>query len=88
MVRISRGMTEKEWKMFNYERKKEKILNDNRFYCKCGHSLNIMPTRQSKLCTNCGYLVFRDRTLQEIYDKDIQKREKKMKFMKELGKHL
>lgn len=88
MARVSRGMTEHEWAMFNYERKKEKVLNDNRFYCKCGHSVNIMPTREKKICSYCGYLVFRDEEKQKEYDKDIQKRENQMKFKKELRKYL
>lgn len=88
MARVSRGMTEKEWRMFNYEKKKEKVLNDNRFYCRCGHTLNIMPTRINKICSYCGYLVFRDENLQKIYDKEIENRENKMKFKKELRKYL
>ena len=88
MARVSRGMTQHEWKMFNYARKQEKVLNDNRFYCKCGHTVNIMPTRKSKICSYCGYLVFRDEKMQEVYDRDIEKRENKMKFKKELRKYL
>lgn len=93
MARVSSGisdheMTNHEWKMFNYEKKKEKLLNDNRFYCKCGHTVNIMPTREKKICSYCGYLVFRDKEMQKKYDIDIQNRENKMKFKKELRKML
>lgn len=88
MARVSNGMTETEWKMFNYQKKKDVLITQNRFYCKCGHSLTIMPKTINKICTNCGHLVFRDNNLQEIYDRDIEKREKKMMFKKELRKHL
>ena len=47
-----------------------------------------MPTREKKMCSYCGYLVFRDKEMQKKYDIDIQNRENKMKFKKELRKML
>lgn len=81
-------MSPKEWQMFNEQKKKDKIYNDNRVYCKCGHSLSIFPKTINKICSNCGRLVFRDKELQDIYDREMEKREKKMKFKKELRKYL
>ena len=88
MARVSRGMTEHEWKMFNYAIKKEKVFNDYRYHCSCGHSLIIGPSIPSKLCTYCGRLVFKDEELQKIYDREMENREKKMNFKKEMRKHL
>ena len=88
MVKISRGMTQQEWKMFNWARKKDKAFQPYRYYCKCGHSLIIGEKLTNKLCTYCGRLVFKDKELQDVYDREIEKREKKMNFMKELNKRL
>lgn len=88
MARVSRGMTEHEWKMFNHAIKKEKVFNDFRYHCKCGHSLIIGKNIPSKLCTYCGRLVFKDKELQEIYDRDIEQRENRMNFKKELSRRL
>jgi protein associated with RNAse G/E len=81
-------MSGNEWKMFNHQKKKDKIFEQNRFYCKCGHSISIMPKTINTICSNCGHLVFRDKDLQEIYDREMENREKKMKFKKELRKYL
>lgn len=88
MGRVSRGMTQQEWKMFNWARKKDKAFQQHRYYCKCGHSLTIGVSIPSKLCTYCGRLVFKDKELQDAYDREIEKREKKMNFKKELNKRL
>lgn len=88
MARISRGMTINEWKMFNWSKKKDKAFQQHRYYCKCGHSLTIGTSITNKLCTYCGRLVFKDKDLQDAYDREIQKREDKMNFKKELNKRL
>lgn len=81
-------MTSSEWAMFNKQKKIDKVFNDNRYYCKCGHSMAIMPNTINKICSNCNRLVFRDKELQEIYDREMKNREKKMKFKKEMRKYL
>lgn len=88
MARISRGMTQQEWKMFNWARKKDKAFQQHKYYCKCGHSLIIGASITNKLCTHCGRLVFKDKDLQDAYDRDVEKREKKNNFIKELNKRL
>ena len=54
-------MTHEEWKMFNGKKKQEKIYSENRFYCKCGHSISIFSKTKKVLCTHCGKWVFREK---------------------------
>lgn len=88
MARISRGMTQQEWKIFNYYKKKDKAFQQHRYYCRCGHSLTIGTSITNKLCSYCGRLVFKDKELQDAYDRELEKREKKNNFIKELNKRL
>lgn len=88
MARVSRGMTQQEWKMFNWAIKKDKAFQPYRYYCSCGHSLIIGAKVPNKLCSYCGRLVFKDKELQDAYDRELEKREKKNNFIKELNKRL
>lgn len=54
-------MTKSEWKSFNYQKKLDKVYEDNRFYCLCGHSVAILPNEKRVLCTHCGHWVYRDK---------------------------
>lgn len=60
----------------------------NTYKCKCGHSIPIRPCIESVICSWCGHRVFRDKDQQEIYDKEMRKREALLKFKKEMRKHL
>lgn len=37
-------MTPKEWEMFNHQKKLDKIIEQNRYKCTCGHSVVIKPS--------------------------------------------
>ena len=54
-------MSSTEWAMFYYEKKRLKPYADNRYYCKCGHSVVIMPKKHKVLCTHCGHWVFKNK---------------------------
>lgn len=88
MARISRGMTTQEWKIFNYYKKKDKAFQQHRYYCKCGHSLTIGASITNKLCSYCGRLVFKDKELQDAYDREFERKKDIMNFKKELSKRL
>lgn len=84
-------MSVSEWQMFNHDKKLFNTLEPNRYYCKCGHSVLITPSQERAFCSWCHYWVYKDKTKQEIYEKEIQQREEKLKsyeFRKELMKRL
>jgi len=60
-------MTHQEWKLFNYHKKLDRFIETNRYYCYCGHSVTIPPTKKRIICTHCGYWIYRD------IDKQIEK---------------
>ena len=88
MARISRGMTQNEWKMFYWAIKKDKAFQPYRYYCSCGHSLIIGAKVPNKLCSYCGRLVFKDKELQDAYDREFERKKDIMNFKKELSKRL
>ena len=82
-------MSQNEWIMFNHQKKLDKLIEDNRYYCYCGHSIVIRPKFQRKLCNHCGHWVYKDKRKQNANIKKIQLEEqkkldeKKMKIFKE-----
>jgi len=65
-------MTPNEWLNFNLQKKKDKIYEDNRYYCYCGHSVVIMPKSQRTFCRHCGHWVYKDKRKQNANIKKIQ----------------
>ena len=54
-------MNSNEWKLFNYQKKLDKVIENNRYYCKCGHSVVILPKEEKTFCTYCGHYVFKNK---------------------------
>lgn len=89
------SMTKDEWQMFNYQKKLDKVVEQNRFYCYCGHSVRILPSEERIFCTYCGHWVYRDRNKQKANCKRIKKeyeeklkRIKRERFIKELKERM
>lgn len=55
-------MTKKEDTRYFDERTKYKVK------CKCGHSILMQPTIEKKLCSWCGYYIYRE---QKVEFKDM-----------------
>mgnify|MGYP002519541204 CR=1 FL=1 len=55
-------MTPKEWEMFNHQKKLDKIIEQNRYKCTCGHSVVIKPSEERILCHYCGHWIYRDKS--------------------------
>lgn len=84
-------MSSDEWTSFKKDTRMFKELNNNRYYCKCGHSVIIGRSFEKTLCTWCNHYVYKDKQLQEEYDKKVLDQENKIKrdkFKKELLKRL
>ena len=47
-------MTPREWEMFNHQKKLDKIIEQNRYKCTCGHSVVIKPSEEKILCHIVG----------------------------------
>lgn len=60
----------------------------NSYKCKCGHSVVIRPCMERNLCKWCGHYVYKDKTLQKIYDNQTQKKEDLLNFKKEINKRI
>lgn len=71
-------MTSNEWMMFNHQKKLDKIIEDNRYYCYCGHSVKILPKENRVLCSYCGHWVYKDKRKQAQNIRKIIKEEKEM----------
>lgn len=79
------------WKNFYNDNKMFKNFGDNRYYCKCGHSVVMTEKTERKFCDWCHYWVYKDPKKQEEYDKQTKEKEEKLKgykFRKELMKRL
>ena len=77
------SMTKDEWQMFNHQKKLDKVVEQNRFYCYCGHSVRILPSEERIFCNYCGHWVYRDRKKQKANCKRIKKEyEEKLKRIK------
>lgn len=53
-------MTTAEWSAFKYREKLDRIMAQNRYYCKCGHSVIIMPKKNKIICSHCGHWIFKN----------------------------
>lgn len=81
--------------MFNHQKKLDKVVEQNRFYCYCGHSVRILPSEERIFCNYCGHWVYRDRNKQKANCKRIKKeyeeklkRIKRERFIKELKERM
>lgn len=84
-------MSRSAWKGFHEDGKMFKRLADNRYYCKCGHSVVITPKYERAFCDWCHRWIYKDPTKQEMYDEEVRKQEERLKgykFRKELMKRL
>ena len=61
MDRQEHEMTANEWQLFNHQKKIDRFWETTRYYCKCGHSVNILPKNKRTFCTYCGHWVFKDK---------------------------
>lgn len=52
---------------FNYDTKRLKAYTDNRRYCKCGHSVVMLPNQRKKLCSWCGHWIFKTKKDEFLY---------------------
>lgn len=60
-------MTKNEWIMFNHQKKLDKVIEHNRYYCHCGHSVTILPNESKVFCTYCGHWVFKNKKEEFMY---------------------
>ena len=84
-------MNQREWHMFNKDKKLFKSIADSRYYCKCGHSVCMSEKTERKFCDWCKHWVYKDPVKQEEYDNQIAQEEERLKsykFRKELMKRL
>lgn len=82
-------MTTNEWIMFNHQKKVDRVYEDNRYYCYCGHSVVIPPRGHRVLCSHCGFWVYKDKdkqkqNIQKIKKIERQKEKKRLKEEQEL----
>ena len=85
------SMNSNEWKIFNRDKKLFNQMQQNRYYCKCGHSVLITNKQEKAFCDWCKHWVYKDKDKQLEYDKKAQEQDnrvKKIKFKKELLKRL
>ena len=68
-------MTHKEWQLFNRLKKLDKTIEQNRYYCYCGHSVTIFPNEERIFCTHCGHWVYKDKEKQRKNIEQIKKEE-------------
>lgn len=60
-------MTKNEWIMFNHQKKIDKVAEQNRYYCHCGHSVVILPNEKKVFCSYCGHWVFKNKKDEFMY---------------------
>lgn len=77
-------MTPEEWLGFNRDTRMFKEYSNNRYYCKCGHSVAIPNSMEKIMCSWCKNYVYKDEDKQKEYDL----KNKKAYFKKELLKRL
>lgn len=89
------SMTKNEWQMFNHQKKLDKVIEQNRFYCYCGHSVRILPSEERVFCNYCGHWIYRNKKRQNANCKRIKKeyeeklaRIKRDKFKEEIKERL
>lgn len=66
-------MTPGEWQLFNHQKKLDKVIEKNRYYCYCGHSVTILPKESRVFCTHCGHWIYKDKRKQRENIKRIEK---------------
>lgn len=66
-------MTAAEWKYFNHQKKLDRVIEKNRYYCYCGHSVTILPKESRVFCTYCGHWIYKDKRKQKQNIKRIEK---------------
>lgn len=66
-------MTAAEWQYFNHQKKLDKVIEKNRYYCYCGHSVTILPKESRVFCTHCGHWIYKDKRKQKENIKRIEK---------------
>lgn len=66
-------MTAAEWQYFNHQKKLDKVIEKNRYYCYCGHSVTILPKESRVFCTYCGHWIYKDESKQKENIKRIKK---------------
>lgn len=84
-------MTKDEWAIFKNDAKRFQYYANYVIKCQCGHSNLIKPKYEWVACSFCHRKIFRDKELQEEYNKKIKEENKKLKaykFRKELMKRL
>ena len=84
-------MNKREWSMFNHDIKMFNELEQNRYYCRCGHSVTISKSQPRIFCQWCKRWVYKDPDLQKEYDEKMKIEEekvKRIKFKKELRKRI
>lgn len=54
-------MTKHEWQLFNHQKKLDRVVETNRYKCKCGHTVVILPKETKTFCTYCGHYVFKNK---------------------------
>lgn len=84
-------MSQSEWQMFNHDKKIFKEIEQNKYYCKCSHSVVITPKQERAFCTHCKRWVYKDSEKQKEYDLKVEQEEKRLKyyqFRKEMRKRL
>lgn len=83
-------MTPGEWQLFNRQVKLDRVLEKNRYYCHCGHSVTIKPKENRIFCTHCGHWVYKDKKKQRwnVYriEKENQKRKNELKKINFINK--
>lgn len=78
------SMTKGEWEMFNHQKKLDKVYEQNRFYCQCGHSVTILPSEERIFCNYCGHWVYRSKKKQQENIANIKKEDFKNKVRKNI----
>lgn len=68
-------MTQAEWQLFNHLKKLDRTIEQNRYYCYCGHSVAILPKEERIFCTHCGHWVYKDEEKQRKNIEQIKKEE-------------
>lgn len=77
-------MTKNEWAIFNRQKKVDRLFENIRYYCVCGHSVVIYPKEGRTLCSFCGHFVYKDKKKQKKNIERIKKEDFKMQLRKEM----
>lgn len=79
-------MTKDEWISFNLQKKIDNAYELYRYYCHCGHSVQILPKSSRTRCSHCGHWVYKDKKKQDENIKKIKMEEFRNKLKKEVDK--